>query len=125
MAHPSGICKYKDCDKPSVAEGYCAFHYDVISKQETRQLNTIMLNVLSSMNERLQSIEEKIANQNIIVQNSTSNDIKQVEKQTKQKPSEFIPSVSIGKSAVIKDMKTGTTTKNINDLADQLKATGG
>ena len=62
MAHPSGICKYKDCDKPSVAEGYCAFHYDVISKQEARQLNTIMLNVLSSMNERLQSIEEKIAN---------------------------------------------------------------
>lgn len=132
MAHPSGICKYKDCDKPSVAEGYCAFHYDVISKQEARQINSAMIKVLSAMNDRLQSIEEKLANQQPVVitqpanPSSTDNVVKEVKQEKPRPPSSvFIPAVNLGNAAVIKDVKTASTKKDINALAEQLKATGG
>lgn len=133
MAHPSGICRYKDCDKPSVAEGYCAFHYDVISKLEAREINNAMIKVLSAMNDRLQSIEEKLVNQQPVVITQPVSPTTQSDggavKQTVDKPrppsSVFIPAINLGKAAVIKDVKTDATTKDINALAEQLKATGG
>lgn len=131
--HLSGICKMEKCDKPSVADGYCAFHYNIEKQKENSKLQSMMVNLLISMDDRLTNIEEKLADQQVVtrevVQKENTELPKDVEERISKPKRERISSVfvpSIGTpdgSANIKDVKTSQTKKDVRHLASQLRAT--
>lgn len=44
--HPNKTCRFKSCDAPSIIEGYCPFHYNLVCQHEMRYLmqNLVYLN---------------------------------------------------------------------------------
>ncbi len=56
-ACPAGICKFKNCDSPSVLNGYCKFHYDILHRQQNQELMERILCQLSELNNRLLIVE--------------------------------------------------------------------
>ncbi len=129
----SGICKYPKCDKPSVAEGCCAFHYNIEKQKESTKLQTSIVGLLKSMNDRLDCIEQRLKSP-LINQASTNIDhtysnipkqdiipSNEMSKKNKPKSSMFIPSVeTMNVETNIKDVKKCQTSKNIRNLAHRL-----
>lgn len=121
--HISGQCKFKDCDKPSVIEGYCAFHYNLINQQRTNNIMNTMIELLGTVNSRLINIEDKLQNNSTISYDNQVKPNSAVNNSIiKQQPptSLFIPSTIIEGDVDIKGLKTKQIKRNIKDIANQL-----
>lgn len=116
--HPSGKCAFPKCDKPSVLEGYCNFHYNLISSQQTKQIMGQMVDILSRMNNRLESIEGQLQTGSSFTSQSSSS--KNVTNK-KEITSQFIPTLNITDCPDVEIQTTQTqSTKNIQDIAAKL-----
>lgn len=113
--HPNRICKIDDCDKPSVQDGLCPYHYDLKYKKDSLDLlNKILLLLEKSENSKQIQYIPEIIKETIIT-------TKEENKQPNLAKSNFIPSITINNtSAVIKDINTSTTEKNISEIADKI-----
>lgn len=128
----SEICKIPKCDKPSVAEGYCAFHYNIEKQKEVSKSQSKMVSLLTDMNARLNNIEQQLQTSRINVPNfshsyqSVDTPKKTEEKKSKseRKTSTFIPIISsLNAETTIKDVKKCQTSKNVRNLAHRLNIT--
>lgn len=36
--HPNGKCRFKNCEAPSIVEGFCPFHYNIVCQHESRYM---------------------------------------------------------------------------------------
>jgi hypothetical protein len=119
MAHINGQCAFRGCDRLSILEGYCNFHYSIISQQRNNQCMSKMVELLGFMNDRLSNIEDNLQNSPIpAVQTNNANT-----QTTLAKPANtFVPSInnSDTNQTEIRDLKRDHTTKDIRALADQL-----
>lgn len=119
VVHNSGECVFNGCDKPSVLEGYCPFHYNIIAAQRNNKILGQMVSLLSSMDDRLSNMENKLQVQQPI---SQSTPISQNIKSPSISTSEFIPSIEISNSIIeTKNSKSTQTKKDIISIAQQLK----
>lgn len=125
--HRSGECKFKDCDKPSIMEGYCSFHYQLINQQKNFQVMSRMVELLGSMNERLGHIEDNL--QMPISKNETIPDEIITNNITKKKVSSvgFIPSINtdITSNVEMRNLKTDQTKRDIMQIANKLNNISG
>jgi len=127
--HRSGECKFKDCDKPSVIEGYCSFHYQLISQQRNVQVMSRMVELLGSMNDRLGYIENNLHIQLPINDNIIPEETINVNNITRKKESSvgFIPSINtdISSNVQMKNLKTDQTKRDILLIANKLNDISG
>ena len=128
--HKSGECKFKDCDKPSIMEGYCSFHYQLINQQKNVQIMSQMVNLLSSMNDRLSQIESNLQISSVeskpyVDQNIDSNLTNNIKRRNESVG--FIPSINtdISANVELKNLKTDQTKRDILQIANKLNSISG
>lgn len=114
----SGVCKIDGCGRPANIDGLCFSHYEAIEMKKTYDINLQILNILKS-------IENKLNNLSIpVVTQPDMNDSSKVSSTSNV----FIPTVLIpenisnsGYTGTV--TSTNTDTLQILEIANQLKNT--
>lgn len=57
--HHSHTCRFKDCEAPTVIEGYCPFHYQLVCAHESRYYLKNMTYFLQDIHRVLRRFEEE------------------------------------------------------------------
>ena len=58
--HLNGKCKFRHCEAPSVVDGFCPFHYNIVYQHESRYLLKNIAYLLNDMHRILRHFEYHI-----------------------------------------------------------------
>ena len=133
--HKSGMCRFKDCDRTAVVDGYCQYHYKIVSQKKQTENADQTIEILSLIADRLQSMDSRLSNlenlsqkgqvitqtlqpNNSVVQNYSE------PQPIPQKSSNYIPEISLPNAKTnMSGIKETTSDKNIEEIVRKMKET--
>lgn len=138
MSHlyKSGMCRFKDCDRTAIVEGYCQYHYKIVSQQKQTETAKQTIDILSLIADRLQSMDGRLSNLENLSQNGQfirpqqpqqpqqTDTTSAVQNLVPQSTTPFIPEISIPNAKTnMPGIKETTSTKDIEEIVRKMKET--
>ena len=120
--HISGMCKFKNCDKPSIIEGFCTFHYNLVNQQKSNLVLSELVSIMKNVYEKLDDIENKFDNLQPVTTSVSKNPNQTITKKREiESSSVFIPKIDLPDNEInINNLKTEQTKRDIRKIANQL-----